>query len=600
MEVEPVEGEPLGRVIVLNTGSRTCRIGFAGEQVPKYVFPSIVGRPTGFFDGVQKEHSVPSAPSHVPSEVPIPTVPSVASMSTQPPAGIVQNARLTFSGSEGVAEESVLEAVQEQENAPPPEVGANNKAAEQEDDEGRVDFLVGDAAKQERHNMSYTSPMKDGLITNWEDLEKVWAHAFFDQMAVDVEQHPVLLAEPPMNPKSARQRMTQIMFDTFGVPSLFITNQCVLTMRAAGRSTGIVVDCGAGMTNTVPVVNDFLVPGAFLGIPLAGRKVTEYLESLLRDRGLSFVINPILGELGAEAVGLAIAVVEEKTEGSESSPWVRVQRHFHAAKINTGNKTALPRARPSATKAAPAGGLEARTSRLVPPTTVHPVSRLSVPAPAVSRLSVSAQRRVSGRGLPDEPIATAKAAQMSERDKKNTVARVVFEEMTNLKEAHCYVAQDFVEESGQAKKKEDLAVSFKLPGGVEFSMAAERFQAPEVLFQPVLLGQEHRGLGGIHLAVLHAIWNSDADLRPEMFANIVLAGGTSKLPGIAERLEKELRTLAPRFEHINVIRPDNEYTTWIGGSKMATEMDPQLFRLACLSKEEYDEKGPTLASVKFI
>jgi len=375
MDIEQYELQP----VVIDNGSGMCKAGFAGDDAPRSVFPSIVGRPKN----------------------------------------------------------------------PEIMVGMDYQ-----------DAFVGDEAQVRRGILTLRYPIEHGIVTNWEDMEKIWHYAFYSDLRVNPEDHAVMLTEAPLNPKANRERMTQMMFETFNVSSVYVSIQAVLALYAAGRTTGCIFDCGDGVSHTVPIFEGYSLPHAIRRLDLAGRDLTDYLMKLLKERGYNF--------------------------------------------IN------------------------------------------------------SAEREI----------------------------------VRDIKEQLTYVALDFDEEM-QVSKEGRVEKTYELPDGNVISVGNEIFRCPEVLFQPSLIGKETQG---IHLQIFDSITSCDIDLQRDLFNNIVLSGGTTMFPGIADRIGKELVRLTPDSVAVRVIAPpERKYSVWIGGSILASL---NTFQSNWITREEYEEGGPQIVHQK--
>lgn len=160
-----------------------------------------------------------------------------------------------------------------------------------------LDFHIGDDAISASTGANYALlyPIRHGQIENWDHMERFWERSIFKYLRCEPEDHYFLLTEPPLNPPENRESTAEIMFESFNCAGLYIAVQAVLALAASWTSskvqdrslTGTVIDSGDGVTHVIPVAEGYVIGGAIKNIPLAGRDITLFIQSLLRDRGES-------------------------------------------------------------------------------------------------------------------------------------------------------------------------------------------------------------------------------------------------------------------------------------------------------------------------
>uniref|UniRef100_A0A7S2XAY4 Actin n=1 Tax=Lotharella oceanica TaxID=641309 RepID=A0A7S2XAY4_9EUKA len=320
----------------------------------------------------------------------------------------------------------------------------------------RKEPYVGEEAQKLAGVLKLNYPIKNGVIQHWDDMETIWSHVY-TQLAVQKDEHPVLITEAPLNPRKNRERMAEIFFETFNVPAFYVQIPPILSLYANGRTTGLVLDSGEGVTHAVPVFEGFALPHAMQRIDVAGRDVTEYLQKLLRKAGFNF----------------------------------------------------------------------------------------------------------------------------------HTTAEM--EEVRKIKEKVCFTSYDYKKDSRDREEEPKEEHIYRLPDGRWIGIGQEKFRAPEVMFNPDLIGLEYPG---VHECLVNSIKASDLDIRRTLYRNIVLAGGTTTNQGFPDRLLNSVRALSPRDTKIRIFAPqDRIESAWIGGAILG---GLATFKKMWVERKEYRETGKSI------
>lgn len=152
----------------------------------------------------------------------------------------------------------------------------------------KKDVYIGDEAQRFRGVLQVSYPIEHGIVKSWDDMKTIWEHTIVNEIRMESSECALMLTEAPQNPKANREMMTSIAFDKFNVKGFYVGIQAVLAMFSSGRTTGIIVDSGDGVTHTVPIFETYSVPHAVKKIMLAGRDISANLEHILTERGWNF------------------------------------------------------------------------------------------------------------------------------------------------------------------------------------------------------------------------------------------------------------------------------------------------------------------------
>lgn len=202
---------------------------------------------------------------------------------------------------------------------------------------------------------------------------------------------------------------------------------------------------------------------------------------------------------------------------------------------------------------------------------------------------------VAGRAMTEALCGLIRNATQIQLDQTNEK-----EFIKEVKEKHCYVAQEPQAELDDYNNGKKNKVDVKLPDEKVIQLGKELYQCPEVMFDSKL-GQSltiNREYMPIHKLVHTSIERVDIEARKQQYENLILSGGSSMYTGLDQRLEKEVSALVASTMKVKVIaQKERKYSVWIGGSVLASL---STFKSQWITKAEYDEMGSDVVVKKCI
>ncbi|KAJ2461217.1 NuA4 histone acetyltransferase subunit [Coemansia sp. RSA 2424] len=221
----PTYGGDEVNALVLDVGSTWTRAGFAGEDLPRALFPSQVG----YIESEKSEESEEAAAADV-------------------------------------------------------EMGDDSSAAEKPRKRTQRAYFVGDTESSTwRSGMEIGGPLTDGLVSDWDAYEKIWEYAFKTRQHVRTSEHPVLVSEAAWSTSAQRAKLAELAFERFDAPAFYVCKTPVLSAFGAGKHTALVVDVGGETASASAVYEGFCLQKSVVRQAAGGELVSEQILARLRD-----------------------------------------------------------------------------------------------------------------------------------------------------------------------------------------------------------------------------------------------------------------------------------------------------------------------------
>ncbi|KAJ6246191.1 actin [Anaeramoeba flamelloides] len=359
-------------------------------------------------------------------------------------------------------------------------------------------WYVGEAAQCKRGILALKNPIENGIIGDWDAMEKIWRYTFSNKIGATAKDHPILLTEDPTNPKLNREKTAEIMFETFSVPSLYLVPHQILQLYASDRTRGCAIDMGT-TTSLCCVVDSKIIKNSFIRAKcLTTKNTNQFLRELMLLKGYEMTTF------------LDLEIVRDIKE-----------KYCYALTENAFEWITEPEKEQQTKKyELPSGQMLSLGKELF----------------LTTELFFKSKRKI----LKQSKLLTSFNLKIKKKE----------------------------QEQEQEKEKEN-------------EKEKELEKSSKIIQNDYLTLQE---------MVHNGIMQCSTEIQNEMFENIVISGGSSLFQGLTKRLNSELHTFwAENTPKIKIHVPaERKYTTWIGGSKMASDIQSNK---QWMTKEQYDENG---------
>lgn len=407
--------------------------------------------------------------------------------------------------------------------------------------------------------------IQHGMVCDWDRMENMLRTAFFDELrAAPEEAQGVMITEKALSPKASREKMTEMMFETFNTNRFFTITDQVLAIYSNGRSSGLNIDIGLDSVNVCPVYEGYVLPHAFQRLKnLGGTLVDTFYAKLLLERGTISLPN------GTRELKKLIPSLKAKTI---CMPDMMVGRDAEMVAVFEGDadaiKTALSR---------PQGGIVCHSEFELPDKSIirvddrdrllaampllYPELLFSTTKKPPHQTMVEILKRESRTDYCDRAPRTS---DFLHREQHQQLLDLIMMDSSNPHEmSHLQQLAD-----GSIKDND-----VKVPGVAELSKMT-----------------------------LDLI---EIDIRGDLVSNTVLSGGTSMIDGFPRLLEARIKNLydweskgtSSRYSRLArvVATPERKYAAWIGGSILTSLSS---FESMWMTKTDFEENGPAGVHLK--